>query len=194
MTRCSVPNCDRAHEARGLCRSHYIRLRRYGNPVAGRPVYGMAMGFYREVVLTYERDECLVWPFGKNTNGYGMLWMDGRDSIVSRLVCEEEHGPPPTPKHDAAHSCGKGQFGCVNRHHMSWKTRAENMADKLVHGTSTRGEKHSMVKLTEEQVLAIRQRAQSDLRRGVQREIAKELGVSPATINDIVLGKTWGWL
>lgn len=33
---CAVPGCWRHPEARGYCPSHYQRLRRYGDPTAGR--------------------------------------------------------------------------------------------------------------------------------------------------------------
>lgn len=50
---------------------------------------------------------------------------------VSRIMCEEAHGPPPSPKHDAAHDTPNGCIGglCVNGEHLRWATRSENMQD-----------------------------------------------------------------
>jgi hypothetical protein len=50
---------------------------------------------------------------------------------VARLVCEEEHGPPPTPKHHAAHATPSGCVGgvCVNPDHIRWATARDNQQD-----------------------------------------------------------------
>ena len=33
MRRCSVPGCERPHQARGFCQMHYRRVLRYGDPL-----------------------------------------------------------------------------------------------------------------------------------------------------------------
>jgi HNH endonuclease len=33
MNKCTIPDCDGKHLARGLCNLHYHRWRRYGNPL-----------------------------------------------------------------------------------------------------------------------------------------------------------------
>lgn len=35
--QCQVEECSRPHEAKGLCRLHYQRLRLFGDPMASRP-------------------------------------------------------------------------------------------------------------------------------------------------------------
>jgi hypothetical protein len=35
VTLCSVSDCEAVHDARGYCRSHYMRWRRYGDPLGG---------------------------------------------------------------------------------------------------------------------------------------------------------------
>lgn len=135
---CSIENCGNPHLARGWCCAHYNRWQKHGSPIRGRINNGEASRYFREVVLAYNGSDCLSWPYSCNDSGYGKMQFDGRVQIVSRLVCEHVNGPPPTPKHDAAHSCGKGHEACCTKHHLSWKTRAENMADKIVHGTSSR--------------------------------------------------------
>ncbi|WP_292637037.1 hypothetical protein [Mesorhizobium sp.] len=59
------------------------------------------------------------------------MMKDGKCRRVSRLVCEEVHGPPPSPDHEAAHSCDNGDLGCATKRHLSWKTPKENTADKF---------------------------------------------------------------
>lgn len=119
---CSVPGCGNQHQSRGFCNSHYQRsLRHGGDPLSGGPPSprNEARRFYRETVLTYEGDECLIWPFSKSDGGYGLLKTNGQHRRVSNLVCREFRGSPPTPKHEAAHSCGHGHLGCVTKRHMS---------------------------------------------------------------------------
>lgn len=130
--QCSIDDCSKPIvNIRGWCSAHYQRWRAHGDPLKGRTADGEPKRYLHEVVLAYEGDECMPWPYGRYASGYGRI----RGSIVSRLVCEAVNGPPPTPKHEAAHSCGKGHEGCVTKGHLSWKTHAENMADTIAHGT-----------------------------------------------------------
>lgn len=51
--------------------------------------------------------------------------------VVARLVCEWQHGPPPTPEHEAGHTCPDGELSlCVSPHHLRWMTREENEQHK----------------------------------------------------------------
>lgn len=146
--------------------------------------------YLREVVLAYDGNECVIWPFSKSSSGYGTIMREGLPRTVSRLVCEEEHGPPPTPDHEAAHSCGKGHLACVTKRHLSWKTRPENQADKLTHGTHGRGERNSVAKLSEEDIPTIR------ALRGVmtQAAVAAQFGISRSNVGLIQGRKSWAWL
>ena len=189
---CAIDGCDRrAANSRGWCQRHYLRWWRYGDPLKQKRIAnGEALRYFEEVVLAYDGDDCLLWPFWRAAGGYAYLRHDGRDQPVSRIACEAVHGPPPTPDHESAHSCGRGHLGCVTKRHLSWKTHAENMADMLVHGTSARGDRNGSVKLTESDVRQIRELGGSML----QQEIAKAFGVSRQTVGDIIARKSWGWL
>ena len=151
---------------------------------------GSLKRFFETKVLTCTRASCLFWPFPSKTHGYGVIWWDGKMQNVSRLACEIVHGPAPSPDHEIAHSCGKGQLGCVNPQHVRWATSKENHADKLLHGTHNRGSRHGNAKLTEGNVRRIRALALTMS----QRQIAKQFGVTFQAINDIVRRKNWSWL
>ncbi|RWO34773.1 MAG: hypothetical protein EOS10_00270 [Mesorhizobium sp.] len=128
---CSISDCGKSHAARGWCIVHYQRWSRHGDPLAGRKTMnGEPQRYYREVVLTYEGDECIPWPYVVSFGGYGRMKKDGTMQFVHRLVCAEVNGPPPTPDHEAAHSCGKGHLACVTKRHLSWKTPKENCAER----------------------------------------------------------------
>ena len=151
---------------------------------------GEPLRFIHEVVLTHDGDECLIWPFTRGADGRGQIWLDGKSKYASRVVCEKVNGPPPTPKHEAAHNCGNGHLGCVNHRHLRWATHVENEADKLIHGTHSRGERCGASKLTESEVRSIRELS------GLltQRRIAEMFDVSNATVCHILKRNRWEWL
>lgn len=187
---CSIEGCGKPIRHRGWCAKHYKRWYRHGDPIATAPGFGEAQSFFENVVLTCKTDQCLDWPFSKSSHGYGQIRIGGKLRDVHRLVCERIHGEPPSPKYEAAHSCGRGHVGCVNPNHLSWKTPVENNADKLIHGTHNRGQKNPGSKLSERAVMEIR-----SLKGKVsQRELARRFGVTRQTICDIGRGKTWSWL
>jgi hypothetical protein len=187
---CSIPDCSKPHKSKGYCEAHYTRLLRHGDPLGGSTSPGEPLRFIQEVALQHTGEECLTWPFGKSIWGYGTLWVNGNQRIASRYICELVHGAPPTPEHDAAHSCGKGSEACISPIHLSWKTKAENSADRLIHGTHNRGERHNIAKLTEAEVRAI-----IDLK-GIlsQYQIAKKFGVTQSNVSCIHSGRSWSWL
>lgn len=192
---CSIEGCDKPVVARGWCDTHYCRWKRHGHPMSRHRVgNGEALAFLHNVVLKHTGDECLRWPFNrvKTREGrfYARIHLDEGEVLVSRYVCEKVHGAPPTPDHQAAHSCGKGHEACVAPGHLSWKTPAENNADKLVHGTHDRGERSANAKLTAAHVVQIKLNPD----RLSRKALADRFGVSPANITMIRQGKRWAWL
>ena len=187
---CEIDGCGKPARRRKWCAGHYDRWRRHGDPTAGRTPDGLPEKFLHETVMNYQGDDCLKWPFGRITGGYGNIQVNGKMRRVPRIVCEIVHGPPPTPDHEAAHSCGKGHEGCCAPAHLSWKTHAENMQDKLQHGTHNRGERNGSAKLNENDVRKIRALAGTML----QHDIAKQFGITRIMVNLIINRKSWAWL
>lgn len=187
---CSVEGCGKTSHARGFCGAHYMRRKRYGDPLSGRTSKGEPERFFKEVVLPYDGDDCLIWPYATNGNGYGKMQREGNDQIVSRILCEILNGPPPAPTDEAAHVCGWGRFGCVTKRHLKWKTRDANQADRLIHGTHNRGERCGTSKLTESEVREIRA-LKGKIR---QRDLAEKFGVSVSTVGAIHKRQNWSWL
>lgn len=183
MIKCSVETCENKHFGHGYCFKHYARNKKYGSPNGWQTAKG-TLPEWIEKHLGYTSDECLVWPFA-TIKGYGVIGICGKNITVSRLICERLYGPPPTPKHQAAHSCGKGHEGCVSPIHVRWATRKENESDKFLHGTSMRG-KNS--KLTVAQILEIKRSTLSNIALGVKH------GCCPDNIRAIRNGRSWAWL
>ncbi len=187
---CSITGCGKKYSKRGWCSPHYQRWLKHGDPLAGGPEMpptGAVQDFLRNLLESDQGQACVLWPFG-DKRVHATVWLDGRNQIASRVVCERAHGKPPTPEHHAAHSCGKGHERCVNPNHLRWATAAENIADKFVHGTVARGSRHGMAKLTTDQVLEIVDLA----RKGAHvRSLAKEYKISRYTVYDIMNGYSW---
>lgn len=191
---CSVDGCDgNAHYTakgnRGYCRPHYRRWQTHGDPLKGYAHWGAPKKFFETVVIPCQSEECLIWPFGRS-NGYAVMGIEGKRWAVHRLACIEVHGDPPSPQHEAAHSCGNGHKGCVNPKHLRWDTHAGNLADTVVHGTHNRGERCGTSKLNRQQVRQIREQ----IGRRMVKDIAADFGVIPATVGDIRRRDTWSWL
>jgi len=133
---------------------------------------------------SYDGEGCLIWPMSCDRQGYGTFGYNGEIQRASRFMCELVNGPPPSPIHHAAHSCGKGHDGCYHPKHLSWKTPEENQADSVTHGTAGKAGRPRQ-KLTDEQVVQIRA-----LRgKKTQAELGAMFGVRFETIGQIQRGK-----
>lgn len=102
---------------------------------------------------------------------------------VCRLVCEAFHGPPPTPRHEAAHLDGVNTNDTPGN--LAWKTKAENEADKVGHGTRARGERMGNAVLSDDRVRAIR----ADSRPA--KEVAADHGIHVSHVYMIKRRKIW---
>lgn len=144
---------------------------------------GLAVAWLRERV-DHQGAECLIWPFSRVPNGHGHFGLNGKIYRAHRFMCELVNGPPPTPKHEASHSCGNGHLGCVNPRHLSWATRSENRREAVRHN---RIPKNYRYKLTAEEVFQIRR---LEGKKGTL-ELAKMFGVSTGNIRHIIKRDTW---
>jgi hypothetical protein len=88
---------------------------------------------------------------------------------------QARHFPDPTPTNN-------------NLSNLCWGTASENYADRVVHGTHNKGERHGNAKLTERTVRAIRRQATA----GVDLwTLADKYGVCISSIRQIVRRKSW---
>lgn len=140
--------------------------------------------------IDHKGNDCLIWPFFRRKDGYGFIRFNGVAQTAARAMCVLVNGDPPTDKHHAAHLCGCGHFGCVNPQHIRWATASENACDKKIHGTLIRGSKSKLAKLSEGDIALIKSLNGKLLR----REIGEKFGVSRQSINDVIWGRSWGWL
>jgi HNH endonuclease len=141
-----------------------------------------------QAALDSDTDECIIWQFGKNERGYGILagGKKNKRRRVHVVICEHTHGLAPTPKHQAGHRCGVS--ACYNPRHLRWVTRAENEADKILHGTHNQGERNGMSRFTAQQILEIRTRYEAG---ELQRTLAVEFDCTQGRISEVVNFKIW---
>lgn len=190
MHICSVDGCQKQTCAKGLCQAHYRAFRKYGDPLLGKkiPQRGKPREFLEKNIFPgVDTDECILWPFSKDGSGAGIIFFNGRKWGAHRFVCLKMHGPAPTSRHYACHECGNGHLGCVNPNHLYWGTPSENQLDRRKHGTSFNGDGCPHAKLTWANVEYVRRTAG----RKDRKLVARELGVSPTTIRNIIDRKTW---
>lgn len=186
--QCSIGDCENPVWAREMCRKHYVRWNQHGDPntvLVKQSRAGEPAAFLEGI--PHEGEGCLRWPFATNGAGYAQINIPGEGKfLVTRIICERMHGAPPTPRHVAAHACGKGHEACVAPWHLSWKTYAENMADAKRHGTFSLGDAHAS-RLSSTSVREIR----ALLGVESQQKIASRFGVSQTMISRIKTGKAW---
>lgn len=197
MKLCSVPGCDRAHSSKGLCGMHYnrqVRNRPLDSPVQPKSKYtpaGEPIDFIETQVLTTTSDECILWPYGRGTGGYGSLKSpQGNMIVASRYVCIRAHGAPPTEEHQASFTCHNGHNGCVNPRHLKWLTETENIESRVAEGRTAKGPQMPHAKLDEQKVRQIR-RMYPDTS---YERLAKIFSVTPTTIANVVQRKKWAWV
>lgn len=185
---CKTNGCSTNVYAAGMCGSHYRRFLRHGDPLLGRTKEGLPLAFIKDAI-SFQGNECLIWPFGRYNSGYGTAWYNGCQTTAHRAVCEEVHGAAPAKKMDAAHRCGVKL--CVNPKHIRWATRSENELDKNDQGRGHRGELSVLSKLTSASVAEIRRLSAQGVSR---RKLANRFAIHTATVGQIVRGDRWSWM
>ena len=106
---------------------------------------------------------------------------------VHHLVLEAFVGPRPTGK-IARHFPDRNPANNAISN-LQWATHKENQADRVIHGTHSRGEKNSWAKLSEDAVRSIR--AEYAAGKISQRKLAKKYNVTQYAIFSIVNRQTW---
>lgn len=130
----------------------------------------------------YAGDDCLIWPYSRDWQGYGQFGYLGKMLRASRFMCEQVNGPAPDDKPFALHTCGKGHLGCCNPNHLYWGTPGDNQRDMVEHGNAKKPGGRRQ-KLSDEQVAEIRVLAASGVK---QYKIAAEYGMRRESIGQIL--------
>lgn len=191
---CSVNGCEKRVLARGWCGTHYARWRKTGD-VGSSPVRKL-----RPLHLTFEEafrwhlpncprgQGCTEWPSGITSEGYGYFDFDCKRygaHVASYLVHVGEVPKGLQVLHNPE-VCNNRR--CVNPDHLRVGTPDDNMQDRKIAGTFRGEDVHWMTKLTESDVVEIREAVASG---DSQSQVAARYGINRATISYIVSRKTW---
>jgi len=131
MKRCTVNDCERDHLAKGLCLTHYQRLRRWGSLEKHKVPAPVTL----ELVLRRGRvdmsGDCWLWGSTLNSAGYGCIGVGGTAGrgrtgkvwLSHRLVYTLTVGDIPAGL-ILHHECETPR--CVNPAHLVSMSRADH--------------------------------------------------------------------
>lgn len=132
-----------------------------------------------------EPNQCWEWQGNVAKNGYGTLSISNIGYGAHRLafVLANRRIDPDLL---VMHSCDNPK--CVNPAHLSQGTDADNIGDCVRKGRNQKGPINGMARLTESQVIEIRQQR---LAGETITNLADSYGVHPPCISRIVNRKRW---
>lgn len=136
-----------------------------------------------ESYLQPQPDGCIVWTGGKSKFGYGQFNIFPK-IYRSHRVAWILAGRTIPNGYLIRHKCRTR--ACCNVEHLETGTHIDNVNDKFRDDTIPRGEKLKQSKLTSEEVLEIRARANEP-----GKDLAEEFGVNKSCISKILNGKSW---
>lgn len=134
---------------------------------------------------------CWLWMGHTHHAGHGQFYYNGRAHYAHRISWLLTFGE--IGDNCILHKCDNPS--CVNPFHLFSGTQQDNIADMIAKGRmacgekrSRKGSKHGMAKLTESDVLHIR-----ELRKDGKylKEIAKVFNVTETSVSNIVRRKSW---
>lgn len=140
--------------------------------------------FWSKVRIPENPTDCWEWTATTTANGYGRHWIAPQWVAAHRFAYKQLRGPIPDGL-QMRHLCHNRL--CCNPMHLEPGTAKENAQDSIDAGRFTRGTVHGNSKLTDDQVIQIRQNPE-----GLKSyQLAQKFGVSTGTISNIKSGKIW---
>jgi len=128
-------------------------------------------------------DDCWLWTAAMRRHGYGEIQWRGKVEAATRVSWEIAFGSWPTD--GVLHRCDNP--ACVNPRHLFVGDQSVNMTDCAKKNRTARGSRNGQAILSESDVLAIVRRSGES-----NAALAREFGVSEATISTVLSGKRWG--
>lgn len=130
---------------------------------------------------------CWLWTASTSSDGYGKLQVDKKTTYAHRFSWELHNGPIPNGLL-VLHECDVP--ACVNPKHLFLGDNQVNADDKTHKGrnNSPRGEDHGKSKLTDEEVLNMRE----DRKNGMTViNLIEKYGISKSTVYRAVNEESW---
>lgn len=142
--------------------------------------------FWAKVQVT---PTCWLWKASINSKGYGKFGWHRQVLIAPRVSWVIHRGPIPDGL-CVLHNCPGGDNpACVNPDHLWLGTKGENAIDRDIKGRLPKGSAHRNSRLTEGDVMAIRQAYATS---GTSsNELAQRFGTTKGNILGIIRGVYW---
>ena len=153
--------------------------------MAGENASPQVVSRFWQLVNIRADDECWHW-LGYREEGYGKFYIEGRMVGAHELAVTFTTGEVRLPALDTCHSCDNPP--CCNPAHLRFDTRQSNVDDMFARERAQVGESHHASRLSPELVRMIRERRSAG---ALQRDLAKQYGISAAYVSDIVNGLVW---
>ena len=157
-----------------------------------RPVVGYedlySVTNWGDLISHHRARPFLIRP-GTGKDGYvrAVLHKRGkRRTVYLHRLIAEAFLPNPQGKPQVNHINGRKAENHVAN--LEWCTIAENIQHGHATGLIPHGEKHYLSKLSQEDVTNIRAAAATGI---LQKDLAKQYGVTPMAISSLMTGKTW---
>lgn len=138
-------------------------------------------------VLPPNENGCRLWSDNTNKDGYGQVRIQDKMCKAHRIAYLLSIGPVPEG-FNVCHKCDIP--ACCNPAHLFLGTQSDNLRDMREKGRAfaAYGERHGSSKLTESDVLEIRNLYAKGEK---QRILADLFGISQVSVSSILLRKTW---
>lgn len=130
-TTCSIPSCNHPRLARSWCSTHYMRWRKYGDPLSllNKNLSSLE-GWTPEQRFWAKVDksgDCWNWTAARyHVNGYGCFGLNGKIQGAHRVAWQFIRGPIPRGMW-VLHRCDNRL--CVRPEHLFLGTHQDNMND-----------------------------------------------------------------
>lgn len=121
---CSAADCDSTHEARGWCNKHYLKWKRYGDPlhsVNAQTPEEFEARFWAKVEKT---ETCWNWTGTRTAEGYGQVLRGTNDRVYAHRYSYELSVAPLWDDMQVDHRCHNRL--CVNPEHLRAVTQKQN--------------------------------------------------------------------
>ncbi|MEV6738708.1 hypothetical protein AB0N14_17955 [Streptomyces sp. NPDC051104] len=196
---CKVEWCTGEARKKGWCEDCYGWSWNNGgaDPTARRYRYNRTVQDVVALVLSIEPDPITgcrdaTGVFSTDAWGYPVASVAGKASTrITRLVVEHNLGRPMMRATHACHTCDNPP--CVEPTHLWEGTPAQNSHDRDTKGRGARGVTHGRSRLDPDKVRAIRARYVPGTNQHDSNvaALAREVGVKPQAIRDVVRRRTW---
>ena len=124
MRTCTVPGCAEKHLAKNLCRKHYLRNWKHGDPNIIKVQRGIAAVERVRLRLRIDPTGCWIYTGCLTSRGYGHIRFGKTMKMVHRVMFEHQKGPVPDGM-DVDHICRNR--ACCNPDHLEAVSHKENV-------------------------------------------------------------------